>query len=163
MNFGSFVYFGHIYIICRGDKRPILVVSSLYSSPGDLLYAKGLFTNCRVAAGLGAVNVQLVEPHWTTPLRIVWKKCVWIWCDNLFIICMPIIYLNGLNVYMDILYIKIYRISTKHVALCPFTLANETVQKKLKEQFRLTKMIVARNYEADLSGHALVGKMIPFK
>ena len=61
--------------ICCGDKRPILVVSSLYSH-GDLLYAKGLFTNCRVAAGLGAVNVQLVEPHWTTPLRIVWKTCV---------------------------------------------------------------------------------------
>lgn len=66
-----------IYIyVCCGDKRPILVVSSLYSSLGDLLYAKGLFTNCRVAAGLGAVNVQLVEPHWTTPPRIVWKKCV---------------------------------------------------------------------------------------
>ena len=86
--------------ICCGDKRPILVVSSLYSH-GDLLYAKGLFTNCRVAAGLGAVNVQLVEPHWTTPLRIVWKKSVWIWYDNLSI-CMPIIYFNGLNVYVYI-------------------------------------------------------------
>jgi hypothetical protein len=70
--------------ICCGDKRPILVVSSLYSH-GDLLYAKGLFTNCRVAAGLGAVNVQLVEPHWTTPLRIVWKKCV---CGYDAIICL---------------------------------------------------------------------------